>query len=139
MNEGKIAKKSIIVLFLVSFLMVPKLKAADATIPVVTAFIIPATSNSLTISISTLTATDDTGVTGFYVSESEVAPDQSDGAWIPEIPATYTFATQGSKTLYAWAKDAAGKVSALTAFSSASVVVTISVSAPAAPVGLGVL
>ena len=84
----------------------------DTTPPTVTAFTVPAVSRSLTVAISSLTATDDVGVTGYLVNESATAPAPADAGWATTAPASYTFATAGSKTLYAWAKDAAGNVSA---------------------------
>lgn len=83
----------------------------DTTPPTVTAFDIPATATSLTVSVSSFTATDDTGVTGYKLTESASAPSAGDAGWSASAPTTYTFLTEGSKTLYAWAKDAAGNVS----------------------------
>lgn len=84
---------------------------ADTVKPVVTAFVIPATSTSLSVSITTFTATDTTGVTGFLLTENSTAPSAGVGLWTSTAPANYTFATAGAKTLYAWARDAAGNVS----------------------------
>ncbi|MHB9019408.1 MAG: fibronectin type III domain-containing protein [Minisyncoccota bacterium] len=84
---------------------------ADAIAPTVTAFSIPSTSTSLTVSITTFTATDNVGVTGYLVNESPSSPSISDSGWTTSIPANYIFSSEGSKTLYAWAKDAAGNVS----------------------------
>lgn len=83
----------------------------DTTPPTVTGFTIPATSTSLTVSVSSLTATDNVGVTGFLVTESATAPAASASGWTASPPTSYTFATAGSKTLYAWAKDGSGNVS----------------------------
>ncbi|MFA6433994.1 MAG: Ig-like domain-containing protein, partial [Elusimicrobiales bacterium] len=86
--------------------------ASDVSSPTVTAFTIPATSGSLNIAITALTATDDTGVTGYLVNESATRPLPGAGGWTAGAPASYVFASAGAKTLYAWAKDAAGNVSA---------------------------
>ena len=94
---------------------------ADTTAPTVTAFTIPGTSASLTVSVTSFTATDDTGVTGYMVNESDTVPSAAVSGWSATAVTSYTFATDGSKTLYAWAKDAAGNVSAS---SSASVTIT---------------
>jgi hypothetical protein len=83
----------------------------DATVPTVTAFTIPATASSLTVTISTFTASDDIDVTGYKLTESTSAPLSGDAGWTVSAPTTYTFSSAGSKTLYAWAKDAAGNVS----------------------------
>jgi len=97
---------------------------ADTTPPVVTAFAIPATSTTLLVSITTFTATDAVGVTGYLLTETAAAPAAGAAGWTATAPASYTFATFGSKTLYAWAKDAAGNVSASL---SASVVVAATI------------
>ena len=83
----------------------------DITQPVVSSFTIPATASSLTVSISTFTATDVVGVTGYLLTESTSTPLASDAGWQVTAPTTYTFSTEGTKTLYAFAKDAAGNVS----------------------------
>lgn len=84
---------------------------ADTTVPVVTAFTIPATSTSLTVSVSTFTATDNVSVTGYLLTESATAPFPAEGLWSATAQTNYVFTTEGTKTLYAWAKDAAGNVS----------------------------
>ena len=94
----------------------------DTTPPTVTVFAVPATSSSLTISITTLTATDNIAVSGYMVNESAAVPSASATGWSASASTSYTFTTAGSKTLYAWAKDAAGNVSASR---SASTVVSL--------------
>jgi len=96
---------------------------SDTVSPVVSAFTIPSTSSSLTIPIATFTATDNVGVTGYMVNESSTSPSASASGWSSSAPSTYTTSSQGTKTLYAWAKDAAGNVSAA---ASDSCVVTVS-------------
>ena len=83
----------------------------DTSPPTVSAFTIPATSTALTVPISSFTATDDVAVTGYLVSESSAPPLATADGWSTSAPSSYTFATAGSKTLYAWAKDAVGNVS----------------------------
>ena len=83
----------------------------DTTAPNVTAFTTPTTSSSLTVPITSLTATDNFAVTGYLVNESATAPSPVAAGWSATVPASYTFTTSGIKTLYAWAKDAAGNVS----------------------------
>jgi hypothetical protein len=51
------------------------------------------------------------GVTGYLVNESATKPTVSTAGWTATAPASYIFATAGTKTLYAWAKDAANNVS----------------------------
>ena len=86
---------------------------SDSQKPVVSAFVVSTTATTLTVAITTLTATDNAAVTGYLLTESTTAPAATDAGWSQNKPASYTFsnisdgvATQ--KTLYAWAKDAAG-------------------------------
>lgn len=83
----------------------------DATPPVITAFTFPSVYNSLIVPISTFTATDNVGVTGYLLTETGTTPSSSAGGWSSTKPTAYTFSSYGAKTLYAWAKDAAGNVS----------------------------
>ena len=69
-----------------------------------TAFTIPATANTLTVTISSFIATDNVGVTGYLVNELATAPSPTASGWSASVPSSYTFTTAGSKTLYAWAK-----------------------------------
>ncbi|HEY6000558.1 MAG TPA: hypothetical protein VI078_14830, partial [bacterium] len=101
---------------------------ADTTAPTVTSFTIPATSTSLTVPITGLAATDNVGVTGFLVNESMMKPSATAAGWTATAPASYTFATEGAHTLYAYAKDAAGNVS-----NGASASVTITITQPPPP------
>jgi len=99
--------------------------SSDTIAPTITAFSIPGSSTSLTVSINTLTATDNVDVTGYMVTNSSAKPTASASGWSSSAPTSYTFSsstTSGTKTLYAWAKDAAGNVSA-----SMSASVTISI------------
>ena len=83
----------------------------DGIAPVVSVFTIPATSTSLTVPITTLSATDNVGVAGYLVTEASTTPSLSDPSWTTTPITSYTFGTQGTKNLYAWAKDAAGNIS----------------------------
>lgn len=97
----------------------------DTTAPVITAFTMPATYNFLIVPVTTFSATDDTGVTGYCINESASAPTSgscSGSGWVGSHQTSYTFASAGSKTLYAWAKDAAGNISSS---SSAAITVTL--------------
>jgi hypothetical protein len=84
---------------------------ADTTPPAVSAFSIPSTSTSLTVSITSFTATDNVGVTGYMATESAASPSAGAGGWSATAPTSFSFGTAGAKTLYGWAKDAAGNVS----------------------------
>jgi hypothetical protein len=52
------------------------------------------------------------GVTGFLITETLTKPASSAAGWNATAPANYTCSKSGARTLYAWAKDAAGNVSA---------------------------
>lgn len=85
---------------------------SDTTLPIVTAFTLPTSiQSSLTISVSSFTATDDLGVTGYLLTELSTPPTFGDPGWNGSTPTTYTFLTEGTKTLYAWTKDAAENIS----------------------------
>lgn len=86
--------------------------APDSSAPGVVTFSVPATSGSMTVAVSQLTATDNSGVTGYLVNESPSPPSSSAPGWSGTAPAAYTFGSCGSKTLYAWAQDATGNISA---------------------------
>jgi len=97
----------------------------DTTPPAVTLFTVPAEADSLTVPITAFTATDDVAVTGYLVNESPAAPAATAGGWSATPQTSYTFATAGSKMLYAWAKDASGNVS-----TSADASVTVTLTEP---------
>ena len=76
-------------------------------------------TNSTTVTLS-LSATDNTGVTGYYASESQTAPAADAPGWTPVTSSTDYSANvsftisggDGSKTVYVWFKDSSGNVSA---------------------------
>ncbi len=94
----------------------------DTTPPTISSFSLPSTTTSLTVSVSSLTATDNIGVTGYLLNESASTPSLADPDWSAVPPASYVFSSAGAKTLYAWAKDAAGNISQS---ASANVIITI--------------
>ncbi|MFZ3209110.1 MAG: hypothetical protein WA140_09795, partial [Geobacteraceae bacterium] len=94
----------------------------DTTAPSVSAFTMPATSTSLTVAISSLTASDNVGVTGYLITESATAPSATATGWTASASANFTFSGAGGKTAYAWAKDASGNVSSTR---SAAVTITL--------------
>ncbi|MDD2735606.1 MAG: Ig-like domain-containing protein, partial [Desulfuromonadaceae bacterium] len=75
-------------------------------------FTLPASATSLTVPVSGLAASDNIGVTGYLITESATAPTADTSGWSATAPTSFTFSSAGSKTAYAWAKDAAGNVSA---------------------------
>ncbi|MDD2898196.1 MAG: Ig-like domain-containing protein [Desulfuromonadaceae bacterium] len=94
----------------------------DNAAPIVSSFSVPATSTSLTVAVSGFSASDNRGVTGYMLTESAVPPTAGSAGWSATAPTSYTFSSEGTKTLYAWAKDSVGNVSASR---SASVTVTL--------------
>jgi parallel beta-helix repeat protein len=83
----------------------------DIIAPIISAFLIPTSTSSLTVSISTFTASDNVGVMGYLLTETSTKPLSSAPEWSITKPSSYTFNSDGTKSLYAWAKDAAGNVS----------------------------
>ena len=81
----------------------------DKTVPVISSFTASA-ANKATVSLA-IDATDNVGVTGYYLSENSTVPTISSAGWKPEKPTSYTFSKEGNITLYLWVKDAAGNVS----------------------------
>jgi hypothetical protein len=100
----------------------------DTTAPTITAFSMPATASSTTVAISSFTTTDNAAVTGCLITESATAPSAGATGWTASAPTSFTFSAAGSKTAYAWAKDASGNVS-----SSRSAAVTIDTTPPVNP------
>jgi hypothetical protein len=66
----------------------------DTTPPVVTAFSVPSSSSSLTVSIRTFTATDNVAVTGYMVTTSSTRPCTSSSNWRSTRPTSYTFTSK---------------------------------------------
>jgi hypothetical protein len=83
----------------------------DATPPVITAFSMPASSTSLTVAVTTFTATDDVGVTGYRLTESSSQP--ALGTFVASKPTQHVFASVGQKTVYPWARDLAGNINSV--------------------------
>jgi hypothetical protein len=79
--------------------------------PVITLFSVPATSASLTVPVTAFTAIDSVGVTGYLITDSSTPPDVFAVGWAETPPVTVVYTTQGTKTIYAWAKNGAGNVS----------------------------
>jgi hypothetical protein len=98
----------------------------DTIAPEMTIFgaIDPATT--LDISIIVFMASDANGVTGYLITESATPPSAGATGWSATPPATYAVASEGVHTIYPWAKDAAGNVSAFFAGLS----ITVDISAP---------
>ncbi|MGE5394960.1 MAG: right-handed parallel beta-helix repeat-containing protein, partial [Candidatus Saccharibacteria bacterium] len=104
--------------------------SGDITAPVVTGFSVSATSSSTTVSVTNFTATDNVGVTGYMITETATMPSAGATGWAVTKPTSYVSSSAGSKTLYAWAKDAAGNVSASLQASTTISTTTGDVTAP---------
>lgn|GEM_PF-2350196 len=91
----------------------------DTKAPVVTAFVYHTESGSLTATIERFSATDNVAVSGYLVSESSAPPSSTDSGWTSAPPSSHALASAESKTLYAWARDAAGNVSTVKGFTPA--------------------
>lgn len=106
--------------------------SSDTTRPIISSFDIASTSSTLSVSIDSFVATDNKSVTGYLISESSSTPNKNDVAWVSSVPTTYTFSTEGSKVIYAWAKDDAGNIS--TSVSDSTVITLTSLpTVPTAP------
>jgi hypothetical protein len=97
----------------------------DTTVPIITAFTVPSTSNNQNVPVSVFTATDNVAVTEYLITESPAKPSATSVGWTAIKPDNYVFSSGGQKTLYAWAKDGSGNI-------SSSLAATIVVSGPAA-------
>ena len=61
------------------------------------AFTMPATATTLTVAISSFTATDNVGVSGYLVTESATVPAAGAAGWTATAPTSYTFSAAGSQ------------------------------------------
>jgi hypothetical protein len=84
----------------------------DTASPTVLSFALPAAATSLTVPITSFVASDNVGVTGYMVTLGSTKPSATAAGWTAAAPSSYTFSAPGTLTLYAWARDAAGNVSA---------------------------
>jgi murein DD-endopeptidase MepM/ murein hydrolase activator NlpD len=83
----------------------------DIAPPTVHGIALPPVTSSLTVPVTTFKATDNIGVTGYLITENPTPPPASSLAWHDKTPTSYSCSTPGKKTLFAWAKDAAGNIS----------------------------
>jgi hypothetical protein len=83
----------------------------DVVAPTVSTFTVTSPSSSLNVPVTAFTATDNIGVTGYLITTTNLPkPGAGDPGW--SGTGTFTAASDGTYTLYPWAKDAAGNVSA---------------------------
>jgi hypothetical protein len=104
----------------------PRTVLVDTTKPVVNTFTATTPSNSLNIPITAFTATDAGGLAGYMITTSAAAPAAGVTGWTATAPTTYTVVSDGTYTLYPWAKDTTGNVSAVFDMPRTVVVDTIS-------------
>jgi hypothetical protein len=84
----------------------------DLVAPAVISFSLPSVSKALNVAVLGFSASDNIGVTGYLITESATAPSAATAGWRATAPTSFTFSAAGSRTGYAWVKDAAGNVSA---------------------------
>ncbi|MBJ6802485.1 CxxxxCH/CxxCH domain-containing protein [Geomonas propionica] len=103
----------------------------DAVAPTVTAgFAATTPVNTLAVPITSFAATDNvggSGVAGYMITTSATKPLATDAGWNATAPTSYTVAAAGTYTLYPWAKDGGGNVSAVYA---SPVTVVVDMTAP---------
>lgn len=85
----------------------------DTTVPTVNTFTVNSPTSNLNIPIAAFTASDDASLAAYMITESATAPAPNDSGWTASAPTAYTVGGGGTYTLYPWAKDAAGNVSAV--------------------------
>jgi len=81
----------------------------DAIPPTMIAFVIPDTITTLTVAISTFTASTD--ARQYIVTESATTPETTDANWSSTVPTSYTFSGEGQNVLFAYCRDLAGNIS----------------------------
>ncbi|NCD33990.1 MAG: hypothetical protein EOL87_11330, partial [Spartobacteria bacterium] len=80
--------------------------------PVVTSFTHPETSVGSDVTIYQFEAWDDDGVSGYMVTSTDEPPAYDNPGWSNTPPESFTVPGIGVYTLYPWAKDGSGNVSA---------------------------
>jgi hypothetical protein len=83
----------------------------DVESPEVMEFTLPLTSTSLTVPILAFRAIDNVAPTAYLITTTPTAPAVNATGWKAAPPTSYTFTSGGAKTLYGWARDAAGNIS----------------------------
>ena len=92
----------------------------DTTAPASPSISFGSATTSSQLATATISATDDTGVTGYYLSESSTTPSITSSGWTSVTSTTsynanvnWTLSSgNGTKTVYVWFKDAVGNISA---------------------------
>lgn len=107
--------------------------------PVVTNFQLPASHDALTVPVNSFSATDSdpqnrASISAYMLTTSATAPSSSDAGWQSLPPSQYTFNAEGLQTLYAWAKDSFGSVSAAVS-DAVNIIIPVPNAAPVADAG----
>ncbi len=84
--------------------------SVDSSAPVINSFSCPANTSVAEIAL-TIDASDNNGITGYYLAEDDDTPPVLELTWLEGVPASYTLSGIGSHTLYLWARDEAGNIS----------------------------
>lgn len=89
--------------------------ANDTTAPTVAAFAInnPSVVGTTVINIDTFNASDNLAVTGYLITESGSVPSLANPGWSPSAQTQYDLGSYRNATLWPWARDAAGNISAV--------------------------
>src|SRR3989338_7071964 len=91
----------------------------DTTAPSSPSISFGSATTSSQLATATISASDDTGVTGYYLSESSRTPSITSSGWT-SVPSTTSYNSNvsftlssgnGTKTVYVWFKDAVGNIS----------------------------
>ncbi len=109
----------------------------NPAIPSITTFTTSTLLSSFNIPVTSFTAVDDVGVTGYMITTSATSPYVTDAGWSATVPTTYTVAGNGTYTLYPWVKDASDNVSLLVSFPSTVIVTPITAFTITGNTGIG--
>lgn len=83
----------------------------DTIPPRVSSFAVALQTTTLTVPVTSFTATDNIRVTGYLVTDSPDRPPLNAREWSSAPPEAHTCAAACPATLYAWARDASGNIS----------------------------
>src|SRR3989338_2696400 len=108
----------------------------DTTAPANPSISFSSATTSSQLATATISASDDTGVTGYYLSETNTTPSITSNGWVSvtstksyNANVSFTLSSgNGSKTVYIWFKDAVGNISA-----SANAAITLNQTDTTAP------
>ena len=90
---------------------VVRIAAPPDSDPVITAFSLPETSDSLSVPLTFTAQKEGGAIAGYYLSTSQETPAPSSAGWTATPPAHVTFEREGEWILYGWVKDDTGRVS----------------------------